>query len=163
MMLAVSKTLAARFAQIDPANAATYNARLADFTTRWNTALARWTAQAAPLKGTPIVVQHQAWIYMERWLGLVEVAPLEPKPGVPPSSGYLAEVLQKLQGSPAKFAIRAAYEDDRPSTFLSEHAKIPAIALPFTIGGTPEAFRALIEKRLAEMGQVVRAAGIEPQ
>ena len=76
---------------------------------------------------------------MERWLGLVEVAPLEPKPGVPPSSGYLAEVLQKLQGSPAKFAIRAAYEDDRPSTFLSEHAKIPAIALPFTIGGTPEA------------------------
>ena len=139
MMLAVSKALAARFAQIDPANAATYNARLADFTTRWNAALARWMAQAAPLKGTPIVVQHHAWIYMERWLGLVEVAPLEPKPGVPPSSGYLAEVLQKLQGSPAKFAIRAAYEDDRPSTFLSEHAKIPAIALPFTIGGTPEA------------------------
>ena len=139
MMLAISKALAARFAQIDPANAATYNARLADFTTRWNAALARWTGMAAPLKGTPIVVQHHAWIYMERWLGLVEVAPLEPKPGVPPSSGYLAEVLQKLQGSPAKFAIRAAYEDDRPSTFLSEHAKIPAIALPFTVGGTPEA------------------------
>ncbi len=30
-------------------------------------------------------------------------------------------------------------------------------------GGTPAAFRALIEQRLAEMGQVVRAAGIEPQ
>ena len=41
-------------------------------------AIATWQAKAAPLKGTPIVVQHHAWIYMERWLGLVEVVPLEP-------------------------------------------------------------------------------------
>ena len=66
---------------------------------------------------------------MENWLGLHEVAPLEPKPGVPPSSGYLAQVLQKLQATPAKFAIRAAYEDDRPSIFISEHADIPAVVL----------------------------------
>jgi zinc/manganese transport system substrate-binding protein len=139
MMLPVAKALAQRFAQLDPGNAATYNARLADFTTRWNAAIAKWTAQAAPLKGVPIVVQHHAWIYMEKWLGLVEVKPLEPKPGVPPSSGYLAEVLQTLQATPAKFAIRAAYEDDRPSTFISQHANIPAVALPFTVGGTPQA------------------------
>ena len=139
MMLPVARALAARFAQIDPANAATYQARLADFTKRWTAAIAKWQVEAAPLRGTPIVVQHHAWIYMERWLGLTEVAPLEPKPGVPPSSGYLAQVLQKLQGQPAKFAIRAAYEDDRPSTFISEHANIPAIALPFTVGGTEQA------------------------
>jgi len=112
---------------------------LADFTNRWNAALTRWNAQIAPLKGTPIVVQHHSWIYLERWIGLNEVAPLEPKPGVPPSSGYLAEVLTKLQATPAKFGIRAAYEDDRPSTFISEHAKIPAIALPYTVGGNAQA------------------------
>jgi len=70
---------------------------------------------------------------------LHEVVPLEPKPGVPPSSGYLAEVLQKLQATPAKFAIRAAYEDDRPSAFISERAGIPAVVLPFTVGGTDQA------------------------
>ncbi len=139
MMLPVAKALAARFVQLDGANAATYNARLADFTTRWNAALVKWTAMAAPLKGTPIVVQHHSWYYMEKWLGLTEVAPLEPKPGVPPSSGYLAQVLGKLQATPAKFIIRAAYEDDRPSKFVSEHAGIPALMLPFTVGGTPEA------------------------
>jgi zinc/manganese transport system substrate-binding protein len=139
MMLPVAKALAARFAQLDPGNAALYQSRLADFNKRWSAAIVKWTAQAAPLKGTPIIVQHHAWIYMERWLGLVEVAPLEPKPGVPPSSGYLAQVLQKLHGSPAKFAIRAAYEDDRPSAFIAEHASIPAVALPFTVGGTDQA------------------------
>jgi zinc/manganese transport system substrate-binding protein len=136
MMLTVSKALAQRFAQLDPANAAAYWAREADFQRRFGAAIAKWTAEAAPLKGTPIAVQHHAWIYMENWLGLHEVVPLEPKPGVPPSSGYLAEVLQKLQAQPAKFVIRAAYEDDRPSTFISEKAGIPAIALPFTVGGT---------------------------
>jgi len=139
MLSGVAKALAARFTQLDPANAATYQAREADFQKRWAAATAKWQAKAAPLKGTPIVVQHHAWIYMERWLGLVEVAPLEPKPGVPPSSGYLAQVLGRLQATPAKFAIRAAYEDDSPSNFISEHAGIPAVVLPFTVGGTESA------------------------
>jgi len=136
MIVPVAKALAARFAQIDSVNAAYYAAREADFEKRWTVAIAKWTAQAAPLKGVNIAVQHHAWIYMENWLGLHEVVPLEPKPGVPPSSGYLAEVLQKLQATPAKFTIRAAYEDDRPSAFISEHANIPAVTLPFTVGGT---------------------------
>jgi zinc/manganese transport system substrate-binding protein len=37
---------------------------------------------------------------------------------------------------PAKMVIRAAYEDDRPSAFIAEKAKIPAVTLPFTVGGT---------------------------
>ena len=135
-ILLVAKALEERFVQVDPQNASAYAANEADFEKRWTAAIARWTAEAAPLRGVPIVVQHHAWIYMENWLGLKEIAPLEPKPGVPPSSGYLAEVLQKLQATPAKFAIRAAYEDDRPSTFIAEHANIPAIVLPFTVGGT---------------------------
>jgi zinc/manganese transport system substrate-binding protein len=139
MIVPVAKALAARFAQLDGADAQIFASREAEFEKKWNAALAKWTVQAAPLKGVNIVVQHHAWIYMENWLGLHEIVPLEPKPGVPPSSGYLAQVLQKLQATPAKFAIRAAYEDDRPSAFISEHARIPAVTLPFTVGGTEQA------------------------
>ena len=139
MMIPVSRALAARFAQLDPANAATYRARQADFEHRWTTALTNWQTRAAPLRGIPIAVQHHAWIYLENWLGMTEVVPLEPHPGVPPSSGYLAQVLQRLHATPARFVIRAAYEDDRPSTFIAEHANIPAVVLPFTVGGTPAA------------------------
>ncbi len=41
-------------------------------------------------------------------------------------------------------------------------AKLTELGVEAT-GGTPAAFRSLIEQRLAEMGQVVRAAGIQPQ
>ena len=138
-ILIVAKPLSERFAELDPANAATYAARYTDFAKRWNAAIIKWTAEAAPLKGMPVAVQHAGWIYMLNWLGLKQIAILEPKPSVPASSGYLAQVLETLSRQPVKMIIRAAYQDGRPSEFIAERAKAPAIALPFTVGGTDEA------------------------
>jgi zinc/manganese transport system substrate-binding protein len=158
-LIPVSRALAARFAQLDPGNAAVYRSRQADFEQRFSAAITRWTARAAPLRGVSIAVQHHAWVYLENWLGLREVVPLEPHPGVPPSSGYLAQVLQRLQQSPARFVIRAAYEDSRPSEFIGQQAHIAAIALPFTVGGDAQAtnlftlYDDTITKLLSGIGQ----------
>ncbi len=133
-ILLVAKQLAQRFAQVDAANAAFYAAREKSFADRWNVAMKRWETLAAPLKGVPIVVQHKGFPYLEDWLGLREVATLEPKPGVEPTSTHLAEVLAQLQHQPAKMVIRAAYNDGRASEWLAERAHIPAVALPFTVG-----------------------------
>jgi zinc/manganese transport system substrate-binding protein len=138
-ILAVAKPLAERFAQLDPANAATYQSRLASFTQKWNESLARWTQQAAPLKGAPVAVQHKDWVYLFDWLGIQQVVTLEPKPGIPPTSGYLAQVLDTVKASPVKMVIRGAYEDSRSADFLRDRAGVPEVVLPFTVGGTKEA------------------------
>ena len=138
-MLPVGKALADRFAELDPANAATYRARYATFATNWNAALKKWAAEAAPLRGVPIAVQHRSWVYLETWLGLRRVIALEPKPGVPPSSGYLAQVPEVLKKQPVKMIIHAAYEDGRPTDFVGQRAGVPAVTLPYTIGGTDQA------------------------
>jgi len=135
----VAQALGARLAEIDPGQAATYRARMADFNSRWNAAMGRWQAQAAPLRGMPIAVQHQAFPYLENWLGLKQVAVLEPKPGVAPSVSQLAEVAARLKAAPARAVLRAAYQDPRPSEWLAEHAGIPALAMPFTVGGSARA------------------------
>ena len=135
----VAEALAQRLAEIDTVNAGFYEKRYQDFSLRWQEAMKRWQVQAAPLKGVAIVVQHKGFPYLEDWLGLKEVATLEPKPGVEPSSTHLAAVLAQLQQQPAKMVIRAAYNSDRPSQWLSERAKIPAVALPFSVGGTDNA------------------------
>ena len=135
----IGDALAQRLAEIDPANAAFYQARHQDFAQRWQDAIKRWETQAAPLKGVAIVVQHKAFPYLNDWLGLREVATLEPKPGAEPTSTHLAEVLAQLQRQPAKMVIRAAYNDDRASNWLAERANIPAVALPFTVGGDDRA------------------------
>lgn len=136
---AVAQGLGKRLAEVDPAQAPAYQKRLADFNTRWAQALQRWTQKAAPLKGMPIVVQHKGFPYLEAWLGLKEVAALEPKPGVEPSSTHLSAVLKQLQQQPAKAIVRAAYNDGRGSQWLSERASIPVVVLPFTVGGSERA------------------------
>ncbi len=135
----VAEALAIRMAEIDATNTAFYQQRQADFAQRWQSAVARWEVRAAPLKGAAIVVQHRGFPYLSNWLGLQEVAVLEPKPGIEPTSTHLAAVLDQLRQRPARMTIRAAYQHDRPSRWLAEHARIPAVALPYTVGGSERA------------------------
>ena len=135
----VAAALAERLAQIDPANAAYYQGRYKQFAERWTSAVAKWERQAASLKGIPVVVQHKAFTYLINWLGMNEVAALEPKPGLEPTTSHLASVLETLQRQPAKMVLRAAYQSDRASQWVAERAKINAVALPFTVGGDDEA------------------------
>lgn len=132
----VAAALATRLQQVDPAHASEYAQRQADFAQRWQQAIARWNAQAAPLKGVPVVSQHKAFPYLYDWLGLKEVAVLEPKPGVEPTASHLQGVLAALKGTPVRMALYAAYQDPRPSEWLNTNAGIPAVKLPSTVGGT---------------------------
>ncbi len=138
-ILLVARALSERLAALDPANKADYQARFSAFDQRWSAAIARWQLAAAPLKNMPIVVHHDSWLYLTQWLGLNVVASLEPKPGIPPSAGDLSALLQKLQKQPVKIIIHAAYENARPDQWLAQRANIPAVTLPFTVGGTPGA------------------------
>ena len=137
--LPIAQALSARLSEIDPANAAFYRSRLQSFTQQWQAALLRWEKQAAPLKGQPVLVQHGGFPYLANWLGLKQVATLEPKPGMEPSVSHLSQVLEQLQQHPARMVIRAAYQSDKPSVWIAEHAHIPAVALPFSVGGTDAA------------------------
>ncbi len=133
---AVAEALAARLKQVDPANATVYAQRHASFRERWQQAMTRWTAQAAPLKGVPVVSQHKAFVYLYDWLGLKEVAVLEPKPGVEPTVAHLQKVMATLKDSPARMVILASYQDPRPSEWLSRNANVPVVKLAATVGGT---------------------------
>jgi zinc/manganese transport system substrate-binding protein len=133
---AVAPQLSKRLQQLDAVNAAKYAQREASFMQRWQQAMARWQQQAAPLKGAPVVSQHKAFVYLYDWLGLKEVAVLEPKPGVEPTASHLEQVLSALKATPARMVLYSAYQDSRPADWLSKNAGIPAVKLPFTVGGT---------------------------
>ncbi len=135
----VAKALTARLTLLDASNAAYYSARGADFQNRWQIAIAKWETAAAPLKGVPVVVIHRDQVYLCHWLGLAELAAIEPKPGVPPTAGYLAQLVVKLNASPAKMILRNAYNDSKAADWLSERVHAPVVTLAYTVGGTPEA------------------------
>ena len=130
----VAPALAQRLGELDPAHAEDYKKRAADFQQRWTAAIAKWETQAKPLQSVSVISHHKSWIYLYDWLGIKEVATLEPKPGLPPSAGHLQELVDVLKRQPARMIVRSAYEDSKASEFLSERSGLPAVELPFTVG-----------------------------
>ena len=135
----VADVLAQRLAQLDPANAALYQQKHDEFQKRWQAAIARWEQQAARLKGVPLVEHHKGFTYLIAWLGLREVGDLEPKPGIPPTTAHLAELVEQMKAQPAKMIVYSSYDDPRAAQFLSQRTGIPAVMLPFTVGGSDRA------------------------
>ena len=135
----VADALAQRLGAIDPANAARYGQRHADFQQRWSAAIARWEQQASGLRGVAVVAHHKNLDYLVDWLGLTVVGELEPKPGMEPTASHLAGLLEVLKTTPARMVLRAAHEPSKASEWLASRASIPALELPYTVGGSPGA------------------------
>ncbi|MGD8926856.1 MAG: zinc ABC transporter substrate-binding protein, partial [Thioalkalispiraceae bacterium] len=135
----IAEKLNERLSQLDPDNKSFYQQRYNDFNARWQKAIKQWEAKAAPLKDVPVAVYHKGYVYLFSWLGIREIVALEPKPGLPPSAGYLAEVKQKITKQPVKMVLYSAYQSDQASRWLGQNAHIPVVKLPFTVGGSDKA------------------------
>lgn len=154
----VARVLTDRLKLLDPANAARYETSFVSFDQQLAARIKAWQKEAAPLRGAPIVIQHNVWAYLTNWLGLNIVAALEPKPGVPPTSSHLAGVLTKLEATPAKAIIVAAYEDPKAAQWLAGKTGLPVITLPLTVGGNKQAedLFGLYDTTIAQLLQGIR-------
>ena len=155
----VAEAMAERMAQLDVANADYYQQRLADFKQRWVAAIVVWEERTAALRGRRVIAHHKSWIYLEDWLGLEEVATLEPVSGIPPTATHLASLLDRFaDNTKADYIVRAPFQSEKPSAWLSKRTGIPAVMLPLTVGGSDQAsdlfkfFDDIIDRLLTAMG-----------
>jgi len=138
-ILLVAQALAQRLETLDPVHADAYRKRHRDFMQRWRRAIERWESQHAGLKGKRVVSLHKSWTYLYRWLGIEEAAVLEPRPGVPPTTSHLAQVLSTLKARPAQAILHAAYQDPQAAGWLRDQTGLPVVSLPYTVGGNARA------------------------
>ena len=137
--LPIARALTDRLIVLDSANGSFYQDRLRSFLFKWQASIDRWTTIAQPLRGEKIWVQHDGFVYLNDWLGLVQVGTLEPSPGLDPSVAHLSAVLQRQSQLQGRMVITAAYAGDTASKWFSEKANVPLVVLPFTVGGNKEA------------------------
>jgi len=128
----IANKLSHTLAKLDPANSSDYEKKLELFTQNWQSMIVKWTQRTQHLKGKPIVVHHKNWTYLQHWLGLNQVAVLEPKPGIPPTSSHLSSLILGLEKSPAQVIVYANYQDNKASNWLSEKTGIPTLELTFS-------------------------------
>lgn len=134
----IAVALTETLVSIDPQNAFIYKQNKDDFLLRWQQAMERWEQRAKPLRNLPVVTQHKSWSYLLDWLVMQDIAQLEPKPGVPPSTAYLTQVVTTLQQRPAKAILVTPYQNPKASEWLHSRTAIPIVTLPYTVDTNAE-------------------------
>jgi zinc/manganese transport system substrate-binding protein len=138
-ILDIADVLTERLFLIDQGNGPAYEANLSAFKSKWKTATATWESSSSNLKGSNVVVYHKSWAYLTDWLGMNIIASLEPKPGLPPTTAHLENLLQSLKGKKVKAILVAPFENEDAAEWLSERTNIPVLYLPYTTGGSDNA------------------------
>lgn len=133
---ALGGQLGKRMIEIDEAESSVYAANTRKFVKELGDLAAALEEKAAPLRGLNIAAQHEHSVYLLNWLQIHSAAIVEPKVGVPPGPSDLARIIELVPRENVKFVLHAAYEDPRPSQYVTERAAIPLVKVPFTVGGT---------------------------
>ncbi len=150
----VAAAIAARLSALDGGNAAYYAQRLATFQQRLAAAEARWQGELAPVKGRKLLTRHRTLTYFLDWSGLVSAGELEPRPGVPPPPGHLADLVGLAQREGVKAISVENYYDTKSAEVVSRHSGAKIVLIPGDVGGEPgldtyEKYVDTVVKRLA--------------
>jgi zinc/manganese transport system substrate-binding protein len=128
--IAVAKGMATRFAAVDPASAATFQANAEKFATAITAARAGWESTAAGVKGTSIISFHRSYPYLADWLGFTIPVEVEPKPGIPPTPAHVATVMRVAGERSVKLLIQESYYPTTTSQLVSSRAGAKLVVLP---------------------------------
>ena len=134
----MAKALADKFSSIQPASAAQFAQRYADFDKRLAAAEKGWEAKMAPYRGRKVVTYHRSWPNFCEHFGLVVVDYVEPKPGIPPSPVHTLEVINTMKREGIKLILVEPYFDLRaPNKIAQDVGGQVAVLLP-SVGGVKQ-------------------------
>jgi len=133
----VAQAIADRLSALDARNATYYAQRLQEFQKRLATDQTRWQAELAPVKGKKLFTRHRTMTYFFEWTGVVPAGELEPRPGVPPPPGHLADLVGVAQREGVKAISVENYYDTKSAEVVARHSGAKIVQIPGDVGGEP--------------------------
>jgi len=137
-ILAIAKALTQKLIQLDAAQSNNYRQQLEDFSNRWQLATEQWQDFATQLQGMKVIAYHSSFRYLFDFSGIEQVADLEPKPGLAPTSGHLSKLLKHATQGNINAIVIASYQDPRGAKWLADKANLPVVVLPLSVGGNEQ-------------------------
>lgn len=119
---AIARAVGERLAELDPAGADGYRQRAEDFADRAEQLRREIAADAEAVRGAPVVVYHESWVYLVDLMGLEQVAAVEPKPGIPPTPAHVARLIETMQARDARVVIQEPFYPVRTTELIAEKA-----------------------------------------
>src|SRR5438067_7316787 len=134
----IAKGIAAKLADMDPADRAYFQQREQDFEKRLAEADKKWQAQMAPYRGRKIVTYHRSWPNFAKHFGLDVIGYIEPRPGIPPTPSHTIELVNLMKRENTKIELIEPYFDAKTPESIASMTGGKVVVMMPSVGGKPE-------------------------
>jgi len=99
--------------------------------------LSGWFGLMLPYRGAKVVADHNIWPYFARRFGISVIGFLEPKPGLPPTTKHLNELIESMRSQGVKVILANPYFDPRFAQFVAERTGAQVVNIAHMVGARP--------------------------
>ena len=131
----IAKAIQGKLSELNPADAAYFAQRYADFDRRLTAAESRWKGILAPFKGTKVVTYHRSWSNFAEAFGLDVVGYVEPKPGIPPSPAHQLALTEEMKRQGIRIILVEPYFDLKTPNAIARNTGAKVLVVPPSVGG----------------------------
>lgn len=127
----VAQGIANALAGLDNGNAEFYRSKLSSFKKKLEAKRKEWEGK---LKGKRFIAFHKYFEYLAHDLGFRITGYIEPKPGIPPSSGHMARLVDSIAKEKPDAVLTTSYYGKKEVGFLSAKTGVKGIIVPHEVG-----------------------------
>lgn len=131
-ILKVAEGISTVLSELDGGNAAFYRSNFQTFRERLIEKQKQWISKH--VNGKKFIAYHRLFEYLAREFGFQIIAYVEPKPGIPPSAGYLAELIELIKRSKPDAILATEANGKKESEALGQKTGTKVIVLPHDVG-----------------------------
>ncbi len=130
----VAGGIAEGLARVDPGNADFYRANLAAFYGKFKEKEKEWARY--DLRGKKFIAYHKEFEYLAHDFGFEIIGYIEPKPGIPPSAGWVERTIELARRMKPGAILAASHSPTREVVALSKKSGVKYVILPNDVGAT---------------------------
>ena len=135
----LSKAIANRLAELDPAGESEYQHNNKAFTEKWNGKLAEWDEKLEKVKGITVIEYHKLYDYFLHRYNIKLLGTVETLPGIPPTSKHIESLERTITSSSVRLILQDVYHSDDASKLLAKKYAISIVEIPHDVGAVAEA------------------------
>jgi len=135
---AAARAIADGLSRNYPEHATIFKQNLDAYLAKLDAAIARWEAEAAPLKGKKLVSYHPDLIYFAERFGMEPAGTIEIRAGVDPTPSHIAELEERMRREKVDLVVRELHYPAGLAETVAQATGAKLVELPVMSGGSPE-------------------------
>lgn len=132
----IAEKIGERLGQLDSAHAADFKERASKLSSRLKKKSSEWKARIEKTGVKNVVTYHRALNYFLTAYGIQNPIELEPKPGIPPTSGHILEVIRTVKEKKISLILIENFFDGKIADRIKQDApEIRIVSVPVAVQG----------------------------